>query len=163
MGVQRIRYKDRQFAVTVKKSGEWFEVTVDGTHLCASVERGVAHLAADEARWSAVSAVADNRVFVELDGRLFDCERVTDDGAGGADHGHAGEKDKAYAPMPGKIVKISVSVGDAVTAKQPLAVVESMKMENVIVSAAAGVVKKINFAAGDQVDTERAIVELELG
>ena len=87
---------------------------------------------------------------------------MSDDNAGSGDAGHAGEKDKAYAPMPGKVVKLHVSVGDSVTAKQPLVVVESMKMENVVVAAAAGTVKKINFAPGDQVDTERAIVELEL-
>lgn len=71
-------------------------------------------------------------------------------------------KDKVFAPMPGKIVKIMVTKGDRVTAKQPLAVVEAMKMENQITSPANGKVKAINFTVGDQVNTTTAIIELDL-
>lgn len=71
-------------------------------------------------------------------------------------------KDKVFAPMPGKIVKVMVKKGDQVTMKQPLAVVEAMKMENQINSPAAGRVKSVNFVAGDQVNTTSPIIELEL-
>ena len=72
------------------------------------------------------------------------------------------EKDKVYAPMPGKVVKLLVSLGEMVSEKQPLVIVEAMKMENLVLSPSNGKVKAIHFAAGDQIDTERPIVELEL-
>ena len=74
----------------------------------------------------------------------------------------AGEKDKILAPMPGKIVKIQVAMGDEVTEKQPMVIVEAMKMEHQVMARANGKVKAINFADGDQVDTESPIIELEL-
>ena len=100
--------------------------------------------------------------FVDIDSVLFELREPSSDGvAGGAgDHGTA--KDKVFAPMPGKIVKIMVAVGDEVEIKQPLVIVEAMKMENQVNAKAKGKVKKVNFAAGDQVDTEKPIIELEI-
>jgi biotin carboxyl carrier protein len=100
--------------------------------------------------------------FVDVDSVLFELKEPSTDGvAGGAgDHGTA--KDKVFAPMPGKIVKIMVAVGDQVEIKQPMVIVEAMKMENQVNAKARGKVKKVNFAAGDQVDTEKPIIELEI-
>ncbi|MCH8026710.1 MAG: hypothetical protein IID63_01145 [candidate division Zixibacteria bacterium] len=64
--------------------------------------------------------------------------------------------------MPGKIVKLLVKVGDRVSEKQPLMIVEAMKMENQVNSPAAGIVKAVNASVGDQVDTVSAIIELDL-
>ncbi len=55
------------------------------------------------------------------------------------------------SPMPGRLVKLLVAAGDTVTAGQPLCVVEAMKMQNELCAAAAGIVREINFQAGDQV------------
>jgi biotin carboxyl carrier protein len=55
-----------------------------------------------------------------------------------------------------------VKEGDMVEEKQPLAVVEAMKMENQINCPASGTIKLINFAVGDQVNTTNPIIELEL-
>ena len=55
-----------------------------------------------------------------------------------------------------------VAPGDTVEVKQALVIVEAMKMENQVLSRANGVVKAVNFKAGDQVDTENPIIELEL-
>lgn len=100
--------------------------------------------------------------FVDIDSVLVEVTEPSEDGFAGGAGGQAGEKDKIYAPMPGKIVKIMVEVGDAVTEKQPMVIVEAMKMENPVVAKAKGIVKAVNFAVGDQVDTESPIVELEL-
>ena len=40
--------------------------------------------------------------------------------------------------------------------------IEAMKMENPVQAKGNGTVKAVNFAEGDQVDTEQAIIELEL-
>jgi biotin carboxyl carrier protein len=65
------------------------------------------------------------------------------------------------APMPGKVIKINVSEKEAVRKNQTLAIVEAMKMENEIKSPVEGQVKKIFVAAGDLVDSEKPLLELE--
>ncbi|AJP71815.1 acetyl-CoA carboxylase biotin carboxylase subunit [Sphingomonas hengshuiensis] len=65
------------------------------------------------------------------------------------------------APMPGLLTRLHVAPGDAVSAGQPLAVVEAMKMENILRAERAGVVKAANFAAGDSLAVDAAILEFE--
>ena len=65
------------------------------------------------------------------------------------------------APMPGLLTRIDVAVGDSVEAGQPIAVMEAMKMENILRAEKAGMVKAVNFAAGDSVVVDAAIVEFE--
>ncbi|MFL6205000.1 MAG: acetyl-CoA carboxylase biotin carboxyl carrier protein subunit, partial [Acidimicrobiales bacterium] len=55
------------------------------------------------------------------------------------------------SPMQGTVVSIDVAAGDAVQRGQQLLVLESMKMEHVLVAAAAGVVTRITAAVGDTV------------
>jgi biotin carboxyl carrier protein len=65
------------------------------------------------------------------------------------------------APMPGRVVRLLVSSGDEVTARQPVVVVEAMKMENELRSPKAGRVKEIVVAAGESVDAGRRLVVIE--
>ncbi|WP_448664801.1 biotin carboxylase N-terminal domain-containing protein [Sphingomonas sp. CJ20] len=65
------------------------------------------------------------------------------------------------APMPGLLTRLHVAPGDAVQAGQPLAVVEAMKMENILRAERAGVVKAAHFAAGDSLAVDAAILEFE--
>src|SRR5439155_20705210 len=55
------------------------------------------------------------------------------------------------APMPGRIVKISVAHGDHVTQNQPLVFLEAMKMEHVVEAPHAGVVTEVCVEVGEQV------------
>ncbi len=64
-------------------------------------------------------------------------------------------------PMPGLVVAIHVVPGEAVKAGQPLAVVEAMKMENVLRAERDGVVAKIAAAAGDSLAVDQVILEFE--
>ena len=100
--------------------------------------------------------------YIDVDSVLLEVREPSEDGFAGGAGGQAGEKDKILAPMPGKIVKIQVAVGDDVTEKQPMVIVEAMKMEHQVVARANGKVMAVNFADGDQVDTESPIIELEL-
>lgn len=59
---------------------------------------------------------------------------------------------KITAPMPGSIVDICVSVGQAINAGDRLIVLESMKMENDIVAESAGTVLGIGVNKGDMVN-----------
>ncbi len=77
------------------------------------------------------------------------------------DHQGPGGGLKIKAPMPGKVIKLLVAEGDAIRKNQTLVIVEAMKMENEIKSSFEGSVKKIHVAAGELVDPERVLLELE--
>jgi biotin carboxyl carrier protein len=65
------------------------------------------------------------------------------------------------APMPGRVAKVLVAVGDTVTARQGLVVVEAMKMENELRSSKAGVVTEVRVAEGARVDAHAVLVVVE--
>ena len=65
------------------------------------------------------------------------------------------------APMPGLLVRLDVAAGDAVEAGQPLAVVEAMKMENILRSQKTGRVKAVEAQTGDSLVVDQVILELE--
>jgi biotin carboxyl carrier protein len=62
------------------------------------------------------------------------------------------------APMPGRVMRVLVSVGDRVTARQGVVVVEAMKMENELRSPRDGTVKEIGVVAGAAVETGAVLV-----
>ena len=61
------------------------------------------------------------------------------------------------APMPGKVVKVLVDMGQEVAAGAPLIVLEAMKMEHTVRAADAGTVRAIHVAVGEQVDSDRLL------
>ena len=63
--------------------------------------------------------------------------------------------------MPGKVVKVLVKVGDQVTARQGLVVVEAMKMENELRSPKDGRVTEVLVAEGVSVEAGRPLVVVE--
>jgi propionyl-CoA carboxylase alpha chain len=64
-------------------------------------------------------------------------------------------------PMPGLITAVHVEPGDKVEAGQPLAIVEAMKMENILRAEKGGVVKLVNAKAGDSLAVDAVILEME--
>jgi propionyl-CoA carboxylase alpha chain len=64
-------------------------------------------------------------------------------------------------PMPGLLVQLHVEAGEKVEAGQPLAVVEAMKMENILRAEKSGVVKSLSAAAGDSLAVDAVILEME--
>jgi biotin carboxyl carrier protein len=67
------------------------------------------------------------------------------------------------APMPGGVVRVLAEEGSAVTAGQPLVVLEAMKMEHTIVAPVDGVLAELNVGAGDQVDTGQVLAVVSEG
>ncbi|MEH3102382.1 MAG: acetyl/propionyl/methylcrotonyl-CoA carboxylase subunit alpha [Sphingomonas phyllosphaerae] len=65
------------------------------------------------------------------------------------------------APMPGLLVRLDVAKGDRVEAGQPLAVVEAMKMENILRAEKSGTVAAVQAQAGDSLAVDQVILELE--
>ena len=64
-------------------------------------------------------------------------------------------------PMPGLLTALHVKEGDKVEAGQPLAVVEAMKMENILRAEKAGVVAKVDATPGDSLAVDAVILEFE--
>ncbi len=64
-------------------------------------------------------------------------------------------------PMPGLVVSIAVGEGDKVETGQPLAVVEAMKMENILRAEKSAVVGKLHARAGDSLAVDAVILEFE--
>jgi propionyl-CoA carboxylase alpha chain len=65
------------------------------------------------------------------------------------------------SPMPGLLVEVSVAPGQKVQAGERVAVIEAMKMENVLFAAQDGVVKKVVAAKGESLTVDQMIVEFE--
>jgi len=64
-------------------------------------------------------------------------------------------------PMPGLLTALHVGQGDKVEAGQPLAVVEAMKMENILRAEKSGVVAKVDAKPGDSLAVDAVILEFE--
>ncbi len=76
-------------------------------------------------------------------------------GAGG--HGEG----SLNAPMPGKVLKVSVAPGDEVAAGDTLMILEAMKMEHKILSPRAGRIKRVLFAEGARIAQDELLIEME--
>jgi propionyl-CoA carboxylase alpha chain len=98
-------------------------------------------------------ARAGGKAWVLADGRLFalaEQPRFAEPGAGVIAGG-------LTAPMPGRVVRVLVTPGQEVAAHAPLVVLEAMKMEHTVRAAAAGIVRAVHVAVGDQVDGDRVL------
>jgi acetyl/propionyl-CoA carboxylase alpha subunit len=80
----------------------------------------------------------------------------------GSDHqGGSGEQSSVVAPMPGTVIRLLVGAGDSVRARQPLVVLEAMKMETPLTSPYDATVRAVHVAEGDRVAGGTVLVELE--
>lgn len=148
---------------TVEKNGETYSVTVgEKTFDIQPTAPGLFAVMIDGRKRMIAAATVKGTTFVDIDSVLLELQEPSEDGFGGEGGDSGAAKDKIFAPMPGKIVKLLVAVGDTVEPKQQTVIVEAMKMENPVQAKAKGTVKAVNFAEGDQVDTETPIIELEL-
>jgi acetyl/propionyl-CoA carboxylase alpha subunit len=73
----------------------------------------------------------------------------------------AQEQSSLSAPMPGTVIKVLVGEGDRVQPRQPLVVLEAMKMEAPVVSPYEATVRAVHVSEGDRVAGGTVLVELE--
>jgi acetyl/propionyl-CoA carboxylase alpha subunit len=99
---------------------------------------------------------------VVIGGRRFGFE-VADprslQGRRGAGAGTDGPR-PVKAPMPGRMVRVLVEVGDEVEAGQALVVIEAMKMETTLAAESAAIVKHVRVKEGQTVDHGAVLIEL---
>jgi biotin carboxyl carrier protein len=168
----------RPHKVVVSQPGDGFAVTVDArtwhvdaaridAHLLsliigevlpkgdmrrpgASYEIAVSH---ESAAGHVTVGIGATAVTVKLNGRRRRKEAVGDTGSGGPQ--------RVVAPMPGKIVRVDVKPGDVVRVRQPLVVVEAMKMENELRAGRDGTIAEIHVKEGASVDAGALLVVIE--
>lgn len=125
------------------------EVTVDGTTYQVELPEAAA-TAAQEITPAATGTTLAAPVSVSPPPRPVARPAVPTSGGDGV----------VRSPMPGRIISVSVSVGDTVTRGQPVLVLESMKMENTIASPVDGTVSAVHVAAGDSVQHGQTLAEI---
>jgi acetyl/propionyl-CoA carboxylase alpha subunit len=76
------------------------------------------------------------------------------------EHGPAEEQSAVTAPMPGTVIRVLVNEGSTVQARQPLVVLEAMKMETPLVSPYDATVSAVHVKEGDRVAGGTVLVEL---
>jgi biotin carboxyl carrier protein len=70
-------------------------------------------------------------------------------------------QERIEAPIPGKIVSVAVTVGCSITEDAEICVLQSMKMQNPILSPVEGTVVEVKVAPGETVETGALIVIIE--
>jgi len=158
----------RRRQVTVTKTGDGFAVTVDGTTHHVDVARisgqtlslildrvwpADASMTRDPSAGQVTVHVAATPVTVALNGRSRYGRRA--DGAAGSG------PQRLAAPMPGKVVRVLAKTGDAVRARQPLVVVEAMKMENELRASHDGTVAEVHVHEGMSVDAGALLLVIQ--
>jgi biotin carboxyl carrier protein len=111
-------------------------------------------IAADPVSGQLAVHVGNTPVTVTLNGRRRWSRK--DDGAGSG----SGPQ-RLVAPMPGKVVRVLVKGGDRVAARQPVVVVEAMKMENELRASREGTIAEIHVREGMSVDAGALLVVIQ--
>jgi biotin carboxyl carrier protein len=168
--------RTRTVSVERLKLGGGFRVIVDGTpHLVDAVrvdggalsfiqldgeQSGPTGAGGRSHRVAVTEGASGELTLTQADGLV----RATVNGRrsrrGGQVAGAAGEQ-RIVAPMPGKVLRVLVQPGQDVAARQPLVVVEAMKMENELSSPRAGRVKDVVAVEGQSVEAGRVLIIVE--
>ena len=163
---------DRAYRVDVQRDGTAHRVRVDGRlHLVGAVRVGTGTwsllICGEDGRTRSVEAIVspagNGTVDVYVEGHRIPVDGRTGLGRRTRDAGSArgAGPQRVMAPMPGKIVRVLVTPGDAVEARQGLVVVEAMKMENELRASRPGVVREVFVSEGQSVEAGTALVVVE--
>jgi 3-methylcrotonyl-CoA carboxylase alpha subunit len=157
------RYLEREYTMEVERwDGGWRVTAPDGSHQLTVQPGPTGRVTALEGTrvLSFGAARVGEDLFVEWEGGLYELGPPRRDTAGAAPARHASPGEGLTAPMPGTVIKIAVTEGEAVSAHQPLVVLEAMKMEHVVEAPHEGVVEEIMVQEGELVAGGAPVVRL---
>jgi len=155
---------DHTYLIEINRDGE---ITIDGAAVSIdlrAIDDVTYSLLLDHKSYEALVEVAGNDLSVLLNGRLYGAQ-VLDERARrstqamGGSASHSGEV-TIKSPMPGLIVAVPVSEGQAVKKGQTVVVLESMKMENELKAPRDGTVTAIKVAPRQSVEQHQPLVVL---
>lgn len=156
---------DREFVIDVQElaadrfevivGDESYEVTLSGDENLAeaSITPGFHPAAGAAPRASAASSAGRVRKEAASTPAASPAPRKPAGGAGG--------KGALTAPMPGVILEVNVKAGDQLERGQQVAILDAMKMHNVIGAPRAGTVAEVFVAVGQNVDHGDAIIKFK--
>lgn len=180
----RARRVDNQLGKRLDPPSEW-QVKIGDTIMEVSISEEEITVDGQEVDLSTEYTPGDSLILAEVDGKPLSVKIAkTADGFALNSHGathkarilpahvaqhavHMIEKippdlsKYLLCPMPGLLVALHVEIGETVVEGQPLAVVEAMKMENILRAEKNGVVKSLEAAQGDSLAVDAVILELE--
>jgi biotin carboxyl carrier protein len=102
-----------------------------------------------------------NSLQVKLRGRLFDVKIIDRKHRRPSAEQHGAGLQKLISPMPGKVVRVLLGVGDEAAPGQGVVVVEAMKMQNEIKSRQRGRVLEVLVSEGDTVKANQVLAIVE--
>ncbi len=160
---------ERELTVEPLAEGSW-RVVIAGVERVVEAQRAGGQawsLLVDGQVWNVdLEPNKDGDFVAEVRGRqvtvkLLDARRRLLEKAQAATRGRGAAGPLAVrAPMPGKVVKVLVKAGDAITANAGLVVVEAMKMENELKAPRDGTVEKVHVGEGQSVEANATLITL---
>jgi biotin carboxyl carrier protein len=162
----------RSRTVSIERAGaNRYRVAVDGhPHLVDAVKVGEFSLSlivdgetGSSRELLVVPTSGTGELLVTLDGLTatvsVDGRRTRRPGADAG--GQVAGVQKVTAPMPGRVVRVLVGPGDEIAVRQPVVVVEAMKMENELRAGRDGYVAAIHVREGVSVEAGALLIELK--
>ncbi|MCC7275087.1 MAG: acetyl-CoA carboxylase biotin carboxylase subunit [Alphaproteobacteria bacterium] len=156
---RKLTFREGTVVVGYRDEGWWLDVA--GQAIDARAARAAdGRIRADLDGWilSATVVAAGDVLTVLVDGAMHRVMRVDPMTPSAAAEAASGS---LTAPMPGRIARIMVQVGDHVGRGQPLVVLEAMKMEHTIAAPADGRVAALRYQEGDLVEEGAELLSLE--
>src|SRR5262249_39298937 len=142
------------------REGTHLRARIDGREVSAEFDAlagGGGTLSLDGRRFRIASATRKDTILVSVGPRPFSFFRA---GGSGRHRARGLASAEITAPMPGKVLRVLVSEGEAVVAGQALVVLEAMKMETALTAESEAVVKRVLVAPGQTVDHGALLIEL---
>jgi biotin carboxyl carrier protein len=146
----------------VAVDGRTIEIDSEQLATTRQVEPGVYSVLLDGASYEIRLIETSQGLSAEFAGRRFAVEvRDPRDSSRGSRASIGSGRQNVTAPMPGKVVRVLVDVGDQVGVGQGLVVVEAMKMQNEMKSTRPGRVVEVRASAGETVGAGDTLLILE--
>jgi geranyl-CoA carboxylase alpha subunit len=154
---------EKQTASMVHHGQNRYEAEIDSRHFTLDlieIDDHAVRFSCDGVMESAVYYRDGAQLWLRYRGQSFEIEDQTR--AASARQDAAGNSDgKLRAVMDGRVVAVLVAVGDRVEARQPIAIIEAMKMEHVHEAPVSGIVTALNVSIDEQVPARRVIAEIQ--
>jgi biotin carboxyl carrier protein len=152
------------------KANDKYDFNIDVADLnwdCVEVKNGQFHILHDNKSFVADVVEADystKNFKIQINGNLYEIslsDRFDDLLQELGMESTASVENNIKAPMPGRVLNISIQAGDAIAKGDNLLVLEAMKMENIIKSPREGVIKSLEIEAGATVEKNQLLITFE--
>lgn len=160
-----IRYKDTKLSIENERIDDYFKIIFDGKYSDFSIKKMSKNvykiLLKNGESLIAYSAHDNKHIYVSINSYQYIFDLLSDDIYNLSDIINDDKHEHIKSPMPGSIVKIMVNEGDNINEGEPVIIIEAMKMETKLYASISGKIKNISCKAGEQVDSDVSLIEIE--